>query len=87
MNRYFVWSVPVVAVGLVLSGCSSDKVGELPSSSSSSASETSTSAAAAEPNPLADTAATEYKAYVVGQIDELVNAPSRCSPTRCAPAT
>ena len=71
MNRCFAWSVPVVAAGLVLSGCSSDKAGEDTASSSSSTSETSTSAAAAEPNPLADTAATEYKAYVVGQIDEL----------------
>ena len=70
MNRYFVWSVPVVATGLVLSGCSSGKASE-DTASSASASETSTSAAAADPNPLADTAATEYKAYVVGQIDEL----------------
>ena len=73
MKRYFAWSLPVAALGLVLSGCSSDKAGD-PASSSSAASETSTSAAAAAPNPLADKAATEYKAYAVGQIDELQRA-------------
>ena len=71
MKRYFAWSVPVVALGLVLSGCSSDKADDS-ASSSASASATSTSAAAAEPNPLADTAAAEYKTYAEGQIDELV---------------
>ena len=34
--------------------------------------EATTTSAAAAPNPLAEKAATEYKAYAVGQIDELV---------------
>jgi iron uptake system component EfeO len=68
MNRIHAWSVLVVALGLVLSGCSSDKSGD--TQTSTSAGETSTSAAAA-PSPELATAATEYKAYAVAQIDEL----------------
>ena len=70
MKRYFAWSVPVVAAGLVLSGCSSEKAEEDTASPSSRQRDVD-SAAAAAPNPLADNAATEYKAYAVGQIDEL----------------
>lgn len=70
MNRYFAWSVPVAAVSLLLAGCSSGDSGG-GETSSSTASETSTSAAAA-PNPAAEKAAADYKAYAVEQIDELV---------------
>src|SRR5690348_2684704 len=71
MNRIYAWSVPVVALGLVVSGCSSDKSGSSDSSASSSASSTSTSAAAA-PSPELDKAAADYKAYATSQIDQLV---------------
>jgi iron uptake system component EfeO len=69
MNRCFAWSVPVVALGLILSGCSSDNSGG--SAAAPSAKPTSTSAAAA-PSPELDKAAADYKAYAVAQIDELV---------------
>jgi iron uptake system component EfeO len=71
MNRYFAWSVPVVAVSLILSGCSSDNSSS-EETSSASATTTSSSAAAAAPDPLAEQAAAEYKSYATGQIDELV---------------
>jgi iron uptake system component EfeO len=71
MNRYFAWSVPVVAASLMLSGCSSD-AGSSEETSSASATTTSSSAAAAAPDPLAEQAAAEYKTYATGQIDELV---------------
>jgi iron uptake system component EfeO len=71
MNRYIAWSVPVVAVSLVLAGCSSNKSTE-ETSSSASATTTTSSAAAAAPDPLAQQAAEEYKTYAIGQIDELV---------------
>jgi iron uptake system component EfeO len=64
--------VPVVALGLVLSGCSSDNAGS--SEETSAATTTSSSAAAAAPDPLAEQAASEYKTYAIGQIDELVGA-------------
>jgi iron uptake system component EfeO len=71
MKLHLVWPVSVAAAALVLAGCSSsDSGGSEESSASSSASETSTSAAAAA-SPKAEKAATEYKAYAVGQIDEL----------------
>ncbi|HEX2213805.1 MAG TPA: EfeM/EfeO family lipoprotein [Mycobacterium sp.] len=69
MNRYLTWAAPVAALGLILSGCSSDNSSS--SDTSAPGSETTTSAAAA-PNPLVEKAATEYKAYAVAQIDELV---------------
>ncbi|HEX9833490.1 MAG TPA: EfeM/EfeO family lipoprotein, partial [Mycobacterium sp.] len=72
MNRCFAWSAPVVALGLVLSGCSSDNAGS--SEETSAATTTSSSAAAAVPDPLAQQAASEYKTYAIGQIDELVGA-------------
>src|SRR5687767_7586822 len=71
MNRYIAWSVPVVAVSLIVAGCSSDK-GSTEETSSASATTTSSSAAAAAPDPLADQAAADYKTYAIGQIDELV---------------
>ncbi|WP_333891786.1 EfeM/EfeO family lipoprotein [Mycolicibacterium gadium] len=71
MNRYFAWSVPVVAGSLILSGCASD-TGSPEETSSASATTTSSSAAAAAPDPLAEQAAAEYKTYAVGQVDELV---------------
>jgi iron uptake system component EfeO len=73
MNRYIAWSVPVVAVSLILAGCSSNKSTE-ETSSSASATTTTSSAAAAAPDPLAQRAAEEYKTYAIGQIDELVAA-------------
>jgi iron uptake system component EfeO len=69
MNRYFAWSVPVAAVSLILAGCSSESSNS--SEGDTTPAETTTSAAAA-PNPLTEKAATEYKAYAVAQIDELV---------------
>ncbi|BBY95371.1 hypothetical protein MGALJ_50400 [Mycobacterium gallinarum] len=71
MNRYFAWSVPVVAASLMLSGCSSD-AGSSEETSTATATTTSSSAAAAAPDPLAEQAAAEYKTYATGQIDELV---------------
>ena len=74
MKLHLDWPVSVAAAALVLAGCSSSDSGSTEeSSASSSASATSTSAAAA-PSPEAEKAATEYKAYAVGQIDELVGA-------------
>ena len=74
MKLHLAWPVSVTAAALVLAGCSSSDSGSTEeSSASSSASETSTSAAAA-PSPEAEKAATDYKAYAVGQIDELVGA-------------
>ena len=67
MRRYLAWSVPVISLALVVA-CSS-KEGD---SESTSPAEATTTSAAAAPNPLAEKAATEYKAYAVGQIDELV---------------
>lgn len=71
MNRYFAWSVPVVAVGLILSGCASEKSESTESSSSSTSAASETSAAAA-PSPELEKAAADYKAYASSQIDELV---------------
>ena len=72
MNRYLAWSVPVAAVSLILSGCSSDNSGGTEETSSANATTTTSSATAAAPDPLAEQAAAEYKTYAVGQIDELV---------------
>ena len=70
MNRFIAWSVPVIAVSLILAGCSSNKSSE--ETSSASATTTSSNAAAAAPDPLAVQAAADYKTYAIGQIDELV---------------
>jgi iron uptake system component EfeO len=74
MNRFLAWSVPVVAAGLMVAGCSSDNSSGTEETSSASATTTSSSAAAAAPDPLAEQAAAEYKTYAIGQIDELVGA-------------
>ncbi len=68
MKRHLAWLVPVVALALIVAGCSSSDAG---SGTDTPTSSTATAAAAA-PNPLAEKAATEYKAYAVAQIDELV---------------
>ena len=74
MKLHLAWPVSVAATALVLAGCSTSDAGSTEeSSASSSASEQSTSAAAA-PSPEVEKAAAEYKAYAVGQIDELVSA-------------
>ncbi len=70
MKRHFAWQLPVVALALIAAGCSSSDAGS-GTETATSATTTSASAAAA-PNPLAEKAATEYKAYAVAQIDELV---------------
>ena len=70
MNRHLAWPVPVMALALVLAGCSSESGTPEASSSSSSPAATATSEAA--PNPLAEKAGAEYKAYAVQQITELV---------------
>lgn len=73
MKLHLAWPVPFVAAALVLSGCSSSDSGGTEASTSSSAAEsTTTSAAAATPNPLAEKAGEEYKAYAVEQVGELV---------------
>ena len=69
MRRYLAWSVPVISLALVVSGCAS-KEGDTEATSPAEA--TTTNAADAASNPLTEKAATEYKAYAVGQIDELV---------------
>ena len=71
MKLHLAWPVSVATAALVLTACSSSDAGSTEESSASSSAETSTSAAAA-PDPLAEKAATEYKGYAVGQIDELV---------------
>ena len=68
MGRHLAWQVPVVALAVVLAGCSN---GNSESKTETTTSATTTSAAAA-PNPLAEKAATEYQAYAVEQTGELV---------------
>ena len=78
MKHHIGWQVPVVALALVLSGCSggdsNTTTEDSSSSAASGASDTATTSAEAAPNPLTEQAATEYKAYVTAQIDELVGA-------------
>ena len=64
MKRHLSWLVPVVALALIVAGCSSSDAG---SGTDTPTSSTATAVAAA-PNPLAEKAATEYKAYAVAQI-------------------
>ncbi|OBK80094.1 EfeM/EfeO family lipoprotein [Mycobacterium sp. 1274761.0] len=72
MKLHLAWPVSVAAAALVLAGCSSSDSGNSAESSASSpAGETSRTAAAA-PSPELQKAADEYKAYAVGQIDQLV---------------
>ncbi len=72
MNRCFAWSVPVLAVSLLVAGCSSDKSSSSESTSSASSTTSASGTAAAAPDPLAEQAAEEYKTYAIGQVDELV---------------
>jgi iron uptake system component EfeO len=69
MRRHLAWQVPVVALALIVAGCSSN---DAESGTDTTTSTTTAASAAAAPNPLAEKAATEYKAYAVGQIDQLV---------------
>ncbi len=69
MNRHLTWPVSVAIAGLILTGCSGSGTESESAGNTSPASSTSTAAA---PNPLAEQAATEYKAYASAQIDELV---------------
>ena len=67
MGRHLAWQVPVVALALVVTGCSGAS-----SDSGTDATTSAATSAAAAPNPLADQAATEYQAYAVEQGNELV---------------
>jgi iron uptake system component EfeO len=69
MGRHLAWQVPVVALAVVLAGCSS---GNSESKSETTTAATTTTSAAAAPNPLAEKSATEYQAYAVQQTGELV---------------
>ena len=69
MGRHLAWQVPVVALALVIAGCSSSDAG---SGTDETADATTTTTAAAAANPLADKAATEYQAYAVEQTKQLV---------------
>ncbi|MGE2717021.1 EfeM/EfeO family lipoprotein [Mycolicibacterium litorale] len=69
MGRQIAWQVPVVALAVVLAGCSSGSEG-----GGEAETTTTTSAAAAAPSPEAEKAAADYKAYAVEQTDELVGA-------------
>ena len=71
MNRHLAWPVPVIALALVLGGCSSGDSGSAEASGSESSS-AATSTSAAPANPLAEKAGAEYKTYAVEQINELV---------------
>jgi iron uptake system component EfeO len=69
MGRHLAWQVPVVALALVMTGCSNNDADR----GTDAATTTTTTAAAAEAaNPLSDKAATEYQAYAVEQTTELV---------------
>jgi iron uptake system component EfeO len=68
MGRHLAWQVPVVALALVMAGCSSNDA----DSGAEATTTTTTTAAAETANPLADKAATEYQAYAVEQTTELV---------------
>jgi iron uptake system component EfeO len=69
MGRHLAWQVPVVALALVVAGCSSSDAGSGTDPTTSAATMTSAAAAA---NPLVDKAATEYQAYAVEQTTQLV---------------
>jgi iron uptake system component EfeO len=69
MGRHLAWQVPVVALALVVAGCSSNDAGS-GTDATTSAAATTTAAAAA--NPLVDKSATEYQGYAVEQTTELV---------------
>ena len=67
MKRHLAWPVPVVA-----RHCCPAAQQRCRQRHRQPTSSTATRLAAAAPNPLAEKAATEYKAYAVAQIDELV---------------
>ncbi|BBX20509.1 peptidase M75 [Mycolicibacterium duvalii] len=69
MRRHHAWPATVAALALILSGCSGGSGGDDTDDTTTS---TTTTSAAAAPDPLVEQAATQYKAYVSGQIDELV---------------
>jgi iron uptake system component EfeO len=69
MGRHVPWQVPVVALALVVAGCSSSDAG---SGTGATTSSTRTTTAAAAANPLVDKAAIEYQAYAVEQTKQLV---------------
>lgn len=69
MGRHLAWQIPVVALALVVAGCSSSDAG---SDTEANPQTTTTTTTAAAANPLADKAATEYQAYAVEQTNELV---------------
>jgi iron uptake system component EfeO len=69
MARHLAWQVPVVALALVVAGCSSN---EASSGTDTTTSAPTTTTAAAAANPLVDKAATEYQAYAVEQTKQLV---------------
>ncbi|BBZ08812.1 hypothetical protein MDOR_29810 [Mycolicibacterium doricum] len=71
MGRQIAWQVPVVALAVVLAGCSSNSEGGGEPDTSST---TTTSEAAAAVSPEAEKAAADYKAYAVAQAGELVGA-------------
>jgi iron uptake system component EfeO len=70
MGRHLAWQVPVVALALVVAGCSSNDAGS-GTDATTSAAATTTAAAAA--NPLVDKSATEYQGYAVEQTKQLVS--------------
>jgi iron uptake system component EfeO len=69
MTRHVAWQVPVVALALVVAGCSSNDAG---SGTDETTGATATTTAAAAANPLVDRSATEYQAYAVEQTKQLV---------------
>jgi iron uptake system component EfeO len=69
MGRHLAWQVPVVALALVVVGCSSNDAGS-GTDATTSAMPTTTAAAAA--NPLVDKSASEYQGYAVEQTKQLV---------------
>ena len=69
MRRHLAWGVPIVALALVLAGCSSN---EADSGGSAAGDTTTTTAAAPAANPLVTEAVTQYQAYAVDQTNELV---------------
>jgi iron uptake system component EfeO len=67
MGRHPAWQVPVVALAVVLAGCSSTNAARGTDTKTIGTTATTTPA-----NPLVDKAATEYRAYAVEQTGDLV---------------
>jgi iron uptake system component EfeO len=70
MGRHLAWQVPVVALALVVAGCSSN---DAASGTDATTSAAATTTAAAAANPLVDKSATEYRGYAVEQTKQLVS--------------